>query len=134
MTQFTIKRPHGFRLAAATDFYAGFTPGSGMAAAAIERLTLAFRLDRTFEAVAAALHEEGESIVVEAAGSADATAIEKQIARMLGLDADADAWRLLGEKNALVGKLKNEFPGFFTAAKASPYDAATWAVIAPRLD
>ncbi|MEO7109463.1 MAG: hypothetical protein ABI183_03400 [Polyangiaceae bacterium] len=134
MTRFTIKRPHGFRLAAATDFYLGFAPGSGMAAAAVDRLTLAFRLDRTFEAVAAALHEDGETIVVEAAGSDDAAAIEKQIARMLGLDVNGDAWLALGEKNALVGKLQNAFPGFFTAAKASPYDAATWAVIAPRMN
>jgi DNA-3-methyladenine glycosylase II len=28
--------------------------------------------------------------------------------------------------------LKSEFSGFFTAAKSSPYDAATWAVMAPR--
>jgi DNA-3-methyladenine glycosylase II len=134
MTRFTIKRPHGFRLAAATDFYAGFTPGSGMVTAAVDHLTLAFRLDNTFEAVAAALQEDGESIGVEAAGSNDVAAIKKQIARVLGLDVDADAWRLLGKENALVGKLQNEFPGFFTAAKASPYDAATWAVIAPRMN
>jgi DNA-3-methyladenine glycosylase II len=134
MTPFAIKRPHGFRLAAAIDFYAGFTPGSGVAAAAADRLTLAFRLDRTFEAVAASLHEEAETIVVEATGSDDASAIEKQIARMLGLDVDANAWLDLGRENALVGKLQNAFPGFFTAAKASPYDAATWAVIAPRMN
>ncbi len=143
MTHFTVKRPHGFRLAAAIDFYAGFTPGSGMVTegnpshatpAAGDRLMLAFRLDRTFEAVAAALHENGETIVVEASGSRDVAAIEKQIARMLGLDANANAWLDLGRKNALVGKLQNAFPGFFTAAKASPYDAATWAVIAPRMN
>lgn len=130
----TIKRPHGFRLAAATDFYAGFTPGSGMAAAAVDRLTLVFRLDASYEPVAAALHEDGEKIVVEAVGSSDVAAIEKQIARMLGLDVDAEAWLDLGKKDALSGKLQNEFPGFFTAAKASPYDAATWAVIAPRMN
>ena len=32
----TFRKPLGFRLAAATDFYAGFTPGSGMAAAATD--------------------------------------------------------------------------------------------------
>jgi hypothetical protein len=46
-----MKKPQGFRLAAASDFYSGFTPGSGMAAATTEHLTLAFRLDDTFEPV-----------------------------------------------------------------------------------
>jgi 3-methyladenine DNA glycosylase/8-oxoguanine DNA glycosylase len=143
MTRFTIKRPHGFRLAAATDFYSGFTPGSGMAtggnpshaaASSSDQLTFAFGLDGSFAPVAASLREEDETIVVEASGSGDAHAIEKQLARVLGLDADGDAWMALGKKNATVGKLQNEFPGFFTAAKASPYDAATWAVIAPRMN
>jgi DNA-3-methyladenine glycosylase II len=32
----------------------------------------------------------------------------------------------------VVAALKAEQPGFFTAAKASPYDAATWAIIVAR--
>jgi DNA-3-methyladenine glycosylase II len=34
----------------------------------------------------------------------------------------------------VIGGLQRAFPGFFTAAKASPYDAATWSVIAPRMN
>jgi len=33
----------------------------------------------------------------------------------------------------VVGRLQAEFPGFFTAAKPSPYDAAVWGVISPRM-
>jgi DNA-3-methyladenine glycosylase II len=134
MTTFSILRPAGFRLEAASAFYAGFVPGSGMAAADAEDLTLAFRLDGSFEAVAARLRERDDELVVTLAGTRDVDRVRRQLARMLGLDADGDAWLELGRRDALVGKLQEEFPGFFTAAKPSPYDAAAWAVIAPRMN
>jgi 3-methyladenine DNA glycosylase/8-oxoguanine DNA glycosylase len=132
---FTITRPVGFLLEAAAEFYGGFTPGSGMAAADTSRgtLTLAFRLDKTYAAVAAELREVGKNIEVAYAGAADDDAVKNQITRMLGLDVDGDAWRAVGERDPVVGELQKEFPGFFTAAKASPYDAAAWGVISPRM-
>ena len=134
MTTNHVHKPRGFQLRAASDFYAGFTPGSGMAAAATDRLTLAFRLDRTFEPVVVALREEPEALVLEFAGSDDGAAVRKQVSRMLGLEADGAEWQVVGERDQVVGTLQREFPGFFTAAKASPYDAATWAMIAPRMN
>jgi DNA-3-methyladenine glycosylase II len=104
-----------------------------MVASVADSLTLAFRLDKTFEAVAVSMREEGESLVAECFGTGNGTAVGKQIARMLGLDADADAWLAVGARDPVVGRLQAAFPGFFTAAKASPYDAATWAIIAPRM-
>ncbi len=133
MKTIEIELPRGFALAAAADFYAGFTPGSGMAAAAVDRLTLAFRVDHTFEAVAVSFRQVGRRLVTEYEGGADSPALTRQIARMLGLDGDADAWRALGERDPVVGRLQREFPGFFTAAKASPYDAAAWGIISPRM-
>ena len=134
-TTFSIPRPFGFQLAAARAFYAGFTPGSGMAAANTEgELVLAFRLDRSHAAVAVALREVGDAIVGEAAGSSDVATIRSQVSRMLGLEVDGKAWLDVGTRDPVVGRLQQQFAGFFTAAKASPYDAATWAVIAPRLN
>jgi DNA-3-methyladenine glycosylase II len=134
MKRFTYSRPRGFALEAASNFYQGFTPGSGMAAAIADRLTLAFRLDGSFEAVAVALREEGKEVVAEYTGTKDEAAVRKQVARMLGLDVDGDAWLAVGKRDPVVGKLQAEFPGFFTAAKPSPYDAAIWGVIAQRLN
>ena len=45
MKTIVIEKPAGFSLDAVSEFYAGFTPGSGMAAASTDKLTLAFRLD-----------------------------------------------------------------------------------------
>lgn len=129
-----LDKPHGFSLQAAADFYSGFVPGSGMAVAATDRLTLAFRLDQTFEAVAVELRETPESVLAEVAGTHDAERAAKQVARMLGLEVDGEAWLEVGRRDPVVGKLQQAFPGFFTAAKSSPYDAAVWGVISPRMD
>lgn len=32
-----------------------------------------------------------------------------------------------------MARLQRAFPGFFTATKPSPYDAAVWAILAPRM-
>ena len=56
-----------------------------------------------------------------------------QLRTPVGLEADGAAWAAVGERDPVVGELQRTFPGFFTATKASPYDAATWAVIAPRM-
>ena len=135
MNTFSIPKPHGFSLAAASQFFAAFTPGSGMAAASADgaALTLAFRLDRSFDAVAVALHEEPASLVAHCEGTSDMLRLRAQIARILGLEADGDAWLDVGGRDPVVGMLQAEFPGFFTVAKPSPYDAACWAIIAPRL-
>ena len=134
MSMFSLQKPSGFRLSAASEYYSGFTPGSGMAAYALERLTLAFRLDGTFAPVVASLREQGNALLVEVAGEADQRVVAKQLGRILGLEADAEAWFGLGESDLVVGDLQREFPGFLSAAKASPYDAATWAVISPRMN
>lgn len=132
MKRFTCPRPTGFSLEAASEFYKGFTPCSGMAVADAAKLTLAFRLDCSFEAVAVGLKEVGETIAAEYVGTEDEATLRRQVARMLGLDADGAAWRQIGERDPVVGKLQAEFPGFFTAAKPSPYDAAVWGIISPR--
>jgi DNA-3-methyladenine glycosylase II len=134
MQTFSVPRPLGFRLAAAQQFYAHFTPGSGMAVAGVDRLTLAFRVDGTLAPVALSLREEGDALFVELAGEADRHVVVKQLGRILGLEADAEAWLALGESDLVVGDLQRQFPGFLSAAKSSPYDAATWAVISPRMN
>jgi DNA-3-methyladenine glycosylase II len=132
MKTLLIEKPAGFSLEAASQFYAGFTPGTGMAAAALDQLTLAFRVERSFGAAVVALRERGDVLVAELTGSDDEQGVRRQLSRMLGLEAVAESWIALGRRVPLVGTLQREFPGFFTATKASPYDAAVWSIIAPR--
>jgi DNA-3-methyladenine glycosylase II len=133
MKCFSYERPHGFSLGAASEFYGGFLPGAGMAVAEAATLSLAFRLDGTFEPVAVSLEERGAKIVAEYTGTKHEATCRAQVARMLGLAVDATAWHAVGASDPVVGKLQAEFPGFFTATKSSPYDAAAWGIIAPRI-
>lgn len=127
-----LTRPVGFALSAAADFYKGFTPGSGMAAASVDGgLTLVFRLDRSFVAAGASITERGDELHIEA--TSHEAEVTQQVTRMLGLDADGEAWAAVGQRDPVVGSLQREFPGFFTAAKSSAYDAAAWGVISPRI-
>ncbi|MES1173897.1 MAG: hypothetical protein ABUL62_06170 [Myxococcales bacterium] len=134
MKTFAIQKPLGFQLRSLSEFYSTFIPGSGMAAASADQLTLTFRLDGNFVPVAVALREEARTLSMEVAGTGDLAAVERQVGRMLGFDADSVAWFTLGETDLVVGDLQRQFPGFLSAAKASPYDAAIWAVIAPRMN
>jgi len=133
MNTIELGRPKGFSLAAAGAFYENFTPGAGMAAAATDRLTLAFRLDHTFEAVAVELREREDTVELHVAGTSELERVAAQVARILGLEAGADEWLAVGQRDPIVAALQREFPGFFTAAKASPYQAAVWAMISSRL-
>ena len=134
MKRFAIQKPLGFHLDAACEFYSGFIPGSGMAAAATDQLTLTFGLDVGFAPVAVTVRQEPRGLLLDVVGTDDLAAVERQVGRMLGFDADPVAWFSLGESDLVVGDLQRQFPGFLSAAKASPYDAATWAVIAPRIN
>lgn len=132
--RFYIPRPRAFRLAAAREFFAGFTPGSGMAALDADELSFALHLDDGFVPAVVAVRERDDRLEVEVVGSRDEAAVCRQLGRMLGLECDAVAWRELGRRAPLVGALQREFPGFLTAAKPSAYDAAAWSIVAARVD
>jgi DNA-3-methyladenine glycosylase II len=138
MNRIWIRKPLGFRVQALAEFYAGFVPGSGMASTDLGRrhhdaFSLGFRLDRSYEPVLVSLAERGEHLCVDIVGTADVAAVERQLQRVLGLDADSASWFDLGERDAVVGELQRAFPGFLSAGSASPYEAAVWAVLSPRM-
>jgi len=129
---FELQAPFGFSLAAAADFYAGFAPMGGAAQQRERKLQLAFRLDGTFEAVSATLKQQGSSINVELLGTKDVARVTKQLSRMLGLDVDGRAWAAVGERDPILGGIKQFFPGFFTAGFPSPYEAGVSGVLSHR--
>ena len=129
---FELEAPFGFSLAAAADFYAGFAPMGGAAQQLERKLRLAFRLDGTFEAVAATLSQHGSRLQLEVEGTDDVARVTRQLARMLGLDADGRAWAAVGEADPVLGALQRHFPGFFTAGFPSPYEAGVGGVLSQR--
>lgn len=126
-----VPRPPGFSLAAHQAFYGGFLPGSGMAAASLQELAFVFLADQTFEPLGVTVSESGEQLRLTISG--DPARARHQVGRMLGWDADADAWGALGRQDPVVGRLQASFPGFFTAAFPSPYEAGVGGVLAQRM-
>lgn len=129
---FELEAPFGYSLAAAADFYAGFTPMGGTAQRGAQSLKLAHRLDETFETVSLTLTQRGSRLQVEAEGTRDQQRVTTQLTRMLGLDADGSAWARVGELDPLLGDLKRHYPGFFTAGFPSPYEAGVSGVLSQR--
>lgn len=127
-----LDAPVGFSLAAAADFYAGFQPMGGVASREARTLTLAFLLDGTFEEVSVTLEQRGDALHASVVGEVDQSVLSTQLRRMLGLDADGVAWANVGVRDPVVGKLQRSFPGFFTAAFPSPYEAGLSALLSHR--
>jgi DNA-3-methyladenine glycosylase II len=65
-------------------------------------------------------------------GGGDPAAIERQVARVLSLDHDADAFVEVGERDPVIGRLQAAAPGLRPPLFYSPYEAAAWAVISSR--
>lgn len=131
-TTFHLEAPFGFSLAAAAEFYAGFSPMGGAAQREAQSLQLVFLLDGTFTPVSTRLTQQGRTLEVKVVGAEDELRVGMQLSRMLGLDANGDAWLELGRREALVGGLQRSFPGFFTAGFPSPWEAGVSGVLSHR--
>jgi DNA-3-methyladenine glycosylase II len=96
-------------------------------------MRLAFCLDG-YETHAAALVRQDERGVVhcEIQGDAEATAIGRQIARVLSLDADATDYPLVAQRDPVVAKLMAARPGLRPPLFYSAYEAAAWCVLSAR--
>jgi DNA-3-methyladenine glycosylase II len=127
--------PRGpYSLAASAKFFCGFTPSSGTAEVSVDgKLTLGFLTEATFEPVVVSLTEDGQDIVGEISGTADAGRVGHQVARILSLDHDARGLAAVGERDPVIGRLLEATPGFRPVCFPSPYEAAVWGVLAQRI-
>jgi len=128
---FTITPSGPFDLAAAAGF--GFGPRAGAQTPAEPRMELAFCLD-SLEGHAGVVLEQGADGVVraEVEGSDDLEAVRRQVARVLSLDGDGEAFAAIGERDPVIGALQARFPGLRPVLFHSPYEAAAWAVVSAR--
>lgn len=122
-----------FDLGSAIEFLGGFTPAAGSAIADGEELAIGFRLDGTFEAVGACVHQDGGVLRGEAIGSDDRERIEGQLARILALDVDGSEYATIGERDPVVGELQRRYRWLRAVNFGSPYEAALWGVLSQRM-
>jgi DNA-3-methyladenine glycosylase II len=65
-------------------------------------------------------------------GHAAPEVVRDQVARVLGLDQDGEAFRAVRRADPVVGRLQDAAPGLRPVLFYSPYEAAVWAVLNAR--
>lgn len=97
-------------------------------------LHLAFLTDREWIPAAVCLTQDASRRVRgQVYGDAPLDAVERQAARTLSLDVDGRAWPQVGDRDPVVRRLQEMFPGFRPVNWASAYEAAAWSLISTRI-
>jgi DNA-3-methyladenine glycosylase II len=131
--------PRGsFSLQAAAEF--GFGPNEGAAPVFDGALRLAFPRDDGAGYAGAVLRQPGGlggpvEIDLELRGEAGEQARAGalvQVARIVSLDHDGEAFAAVGERDAVLGALQRAHPGQRPVLFCSPYEAAGWSVLSAR--
>jgi DNA-3-methyladenine glycosylase II len=138
----TIETRGPFSLRAAAEF--GFGPHAGRAPAFDGAMRLAFPIDggEGYAGVVVRQPRDDGPLACEVQtlkgtgtpkdAGIDLTAVEGQIARVLSLDHDGEAYLELGERDPVIGELQRRHPGQRPVLFYSPYEAAAWSVISAR--
>ncbi len=117
-----------FSLALANGF--GFGPRDPGGDATMR---LAFAADGSFEPVGVTLtQDEAGTVHGEFQGPAAKAAVSAQVARILSLDHDGEAWMHVGGEDAALGTVQALHPGLRPVLFHSPYEAAAWSILSTR--
>lgn len=127
--------PRGpFSLRAAAEF--GFGPNEGRPPAFDGAMRLAFALDGGRGYAGAVLGQEQTDgpvhVELQTAGGGDPGRATEQLARILSLDHDGEAFIEVGERDLVLGALQRTHPGQRPVLFHSPYEGAAWSIISNR--
>lgn len=129
-TTFTIVPSGPFSLEAAAKF--GF--GGRLGAPEYDgTMRLAFTVDGNQEQAGVILRQDASGIHGEVFGARNTDAVKAQVARILSLDHDGEAWEAVGQRDPVIGELQKSHPGQRPVLFHSPYEAAAWSVISARV-
>jgi DNA-3-methyladenine glycosylase II len=95
-------------------------------------LRMAFCLDGYREQVGVVLRQDRSGVHGQVQGTADLEAVTSQVARLLSLDHDGEAFAAVGERDPVVARLLAAAPGLRPPLFHSPYEAAAWSVLSAR--
>src|SRR4029453_1511717 len=73
------------------------------------------------------VHSAGERL-----SDAEVEALRKQVARVVSLDHDGEAFHQLCLADVVLARVHDKAPGFRPALFYSPYEAAVWSIISAR--
>jgi DNA-3-methyladenine glycosylase II len=126
--QFTIRPKGPFSLEEAANF--GF--GQRLDPKWDGVLRFAFCVDGYREQAGVEIRQEHVDVACLMHGEADPSVVERQVARVLSLDYDGDAFLEVGRRDPIIGQLQELAPGLRPPLFYSPYEAAAWSIISAR--
>lgn len=96
-------------------------------------MRLAFCVDDDYERQCGVeVRQRDDQLDLTVHGSAAAEVVAAQVARVVSVDHDGEAFGELGRLEPEVGRLQAAVPGFRPALFYSPYEAAVWSVLSAR--
>ena len=113
-------------------FLEGFAPAAYEGEGA-DCLRLAFTVDGGDDIAGVAVRVEKNVVVGEVYSDVEPGLVGKQVARILSLDVDGSGFADVGERDPVVGRLQEQYPGLRPVLFYSPYEAAAWAIIGHRI-
>lgn len=129
--RFTIVPRGPFSLRAAAGF--GFGPSTGRPKPEGDLMRLAFPVDGFERHAGVVLRQDaGGAVHGEVHGARDVERARRQVARILSLDHDGEAWEAVGERDPVIGRLQAAHPGLRPVLFHSPYEGTAWAIISAR--
>lgn len=129
MTTFSLPTRGPFSLDSARSLLCGCMRASRACTAS--GAAFAFPLDGTFQVVGAAVRHAGDRLDVTVTGTADVDTLSKQLARVLCVDHDGEAFAKVLASEAPLASIAS--PGFRPVVFFSPYVAAGWHLLAHRI-
>src|SRR5271170_6388224 len=137
METFTVVPRGPFSLASSIRFLEGFTPAA-YTSPRDAVLELAFPVEGSWETVGVRVRQEGGTVMAsvvspQAPGPELMTAVRTQVERILSLDVDGSGFPAVGERDPVVGRLQQRYPGLRPIGFWSPYEAAAWTIIGHRI-
>lgn len=126
-------RPEGpYSFLSSIRFLEGFAPAAYEGEGA-DHLRLAFVADGGEDAAGVLVRTEEDVVTGDIYGQADPEVVKRQVARILSLDVDGSGFAEVGERDPVVGRLQERYPGLRPVCFYSPYEAAAWAIIGNRI-
>ncbi len=120
-----------YSLAASRRFLEGFAPAA-LEPGESEHTHWAFAGDDGVSTVGVCLQPRPNGVAVEVFGDDD-PGVRDQIARVLSLDIDASGFLAVGERDPVVARIQERYPGLRPVLFFSPWEAASWAAMSHRI-
>jgi DNA-3-methyladenine glycosylase II len=95
-------------------------------------MRMAFCADGYAAGAGVEVRQDAAGVHVTVHGSAAPDLVTAQVARILSLDHDGNAFLDVGRRDPVIGRLQEAAPGLRPPLFHSPYEAAAWSVLSAR--